>query len=344
MASDGKKEAQRANEYTAMSLYQLLGAPLHALVDAESHAAAATARFIAGFGFEPGEKEPTAAKPAEGAAPPPANQAPDALAQTGAPAAGATEALGEWGRLGKLRMARFHHRAPDGSVHNIEVPVLSLVPIPALQIKEASIDFAVKVVDTVPLPAQLKDWRANSPVPPNLVDLKGSIARQGPIGPGTRQSETQMRVKVTVQQADLPSGLARLFHVMDQHVTAERHARVEVVPGALTLAPGERDAVVVALRDARGEPVVGVPLAFDVLEGRSAAVAQDRREMLRFGPGGDASAIRTGKQGTATVVVEADARRALSGHRLTVVVRNGAPEAIDERDLAATFPVEIRPS
>ncbi len=343
MASDGKKPKNAVpNEYTAMSLYQLLGAPLHALVDAESHAAAATASFIAKVGFEPEKTEERPAKALEGAVTAPGAAAPakptEAPAE-GGPTTALADGLDEWGRLGKLRMASFHHQAPDGSVHKIEVPVLSLVPIPALQIKEASIDFFVKVVDTIPLPAQLRDRRLEAPVPPALVDLKGSIARQGPAGPGTRQSETQMHVKLTVQQADVPSGLSRLFHVMDQHTTAQRHARVEVTPPAIALEPGERDTVAVRLRDARGEATRGAELQFKVFEGRNAALAEERPGALRFLTPSGSEDIKTNDDGAATVVVLADVEKARPGARLTVVVRNGA-----EPDLAATLTVEIRPA
>ncbi len=39
-------------EPTALSFYQLIGAPLYALIEAESYAADATAQFIERVGFE----------------------------------------------------------------------------------------------------------------------------------------------------------------------------------------------------------------------------------------------------------------------------------------------------
>lgn len=287
--SNGEKKDLGANEYTAMSLYQLLGAPLRALVDAESHAADATASFIARVGFE------------------------------------ASAGREDWRELGALRVAHVHHTARDGAVHVIDVPVLSLMPIPALQIKEATVDFAVKVVDTVPLRADPATRRGDLD-PPTMIDVKGSIARQGPGASGTRHAESQMHVKITMQQADVPSGLARLFNLLDQHVTAERLARVEASPSPVVLAPGDRAAVALTVRDERGELAPGVGLSFQVVDAGAAPP-------LAFEP----ARVETGPGGKATVTV-ACAPGVASG-RLRVACR--AVREGEEIELA-TFPVEIR--
>lgn len=308
-------ERKGSTEYTALSLYQLLGAPLRALVDAETHAADATASFIAKVGFEPG---PTAA----------AAEAGTPAAPT--PAAGPSGGLEAWGELGKLRMAHFHHTAPDGSVHVIDVPVLSLVPIPALQIKEATVEFAVKVVDTLPIAARPADRRLGLLDPPPAVDLKGSIARQGPPAAspggatGTRQSETEMHVKVTMHQADVPSGLARLFNLMDAHVTADRVVRMEVSPRALSLARGEKKPVTVVVRDARGELAAGVPLGFRALD-----VGGD--VPFGFAP----AQPKTDDAGQA--VVDVTCANAPVGRQRILV------HQLDDPAVSATLQVEVRP-
>jgi hypothetical protein len=303
---------RKGSEYTALSLYQLLGAPLRALVDAEAHAADATASFIAKVGFEPG---PSAA-----------------VAEAGTPATPATTSataggLDAWGGLGKLRMAHFHHTASDGAVHVIEVPVLSLVPIPALQIKEATVEFAVKVVDTLPIAASTADRRQGLLDPPPAVDLKGSIARQkAPAGSaggasGTRQSETEMHVKVTMHQADVPSGLARLFNLMDGHVTADRVLRMVVSPPSLVLAPGEKRSVTVVVRNARGEPAVGVALGFESLDGEL--------------PLGFASANPTTDAAGRAVVDVFGAKAPAGLHRIRV-------RQLDDPAVSTTLDVEVR--
>ncbi|MEQ9608284.1 MAG: DUF2589 domain-containing protein, partial [Kiloniellaceae bacterium] len=87
-----------------LSLAQLIGAPIHALVDAEAQSAMATARFVRAVGFT---------GPADG-----------------------SDGMGD---LGELQMARFtrRRRNTDGTEEDVEVqiPLLSMLPIPALQIK-----------------------------------------------------------------------------------------------------------------------------------------------------------------------------------------------------------------
>jgi len=184
----GKKEL-RKNEVTALSLYQLLGAPLHALIDAETQAAQATADFITRLGFV----------------------RPDG-----------TEAGGD--DLGKLRMASFSHekRGPDGKPRTIkvEVPFLSLLPIPALQIKDAEFDFYLKILDTYPMDGakDAEEKRGRNGIAP--IDLKATLGQEPRRGAERRSVEVQMKAKIRVEQADVPAGLSRLFHIMEQQITA----------------------------------------------------------------------------------------------------------------------------
>lgn len=188
---------------SALSIYQLMGAPLKALVEAETQAAQATADFIKRIGFEP---------PAE-------NEENDDT------------------QFGKLRMVTFFHekRGPNGQVRQIkiEVPLLSLVPIPALQIKDAEIDFSVLILDELKVTEkselesapQRPGDRALAPM--NMKDIGGGGLRQLKGTFGSSQGETskrnsleaQMRVKIRMEQSDIPTGLGKLFHIMEQNVT-----------------------------------------------------------------------------------------------------------------------------
>jgi hypothetical protein len=186
----------------ALQLYELIGAPILALVQAESQAAQTSADFIKRIGFDPGAVQ-------------------DKLLQEGGP-------------MGGLRMAEFtmDRVGTDGVVrpHTVRVPVLSLFPIPLLQIKDAEVDFAVRVVSRVPLdsagaamnvppeqykpplPATAKDYLA-----PSWVEFKGLLAPY-PVE-GQTNSEMNLRVKVRMEQADIPAGILKLLNVMDQNVT-----------------------------------------------------------------------------------------------------------------------------
>jgi hypothetical protein len=212
-SQDGSSNKElRKNEMTALSLYQLLGAPLHALIDAETQAAQATADFITRFGFvredPPDENEQ---KEEENTTPKRENQ------------------------LGKLRMASFSHErmGPDGKLRTIkiEVPFLSLLPIPALQIKDAEFDFYIKILDTYPI--NMKKRPERKPGPPEAgtknegemreispIDLKATLGRDPGRVDDRRALEVQMRAKIRVEQADVPAGLSKLFHIMEQQITA----------------------------------------------------------------------------------------------------------------------------
>ena len=172
---------------------------MHALVDAETQAAEATAHFITQFGFEPVTPGPREKTDAGEAAQP----------QTS-------------GELGKLRMASFTHQRQgvDGELktYKVEVPFLSLLPIPALQVKDAEFDFYLKIIDTHPLAPDKKSVTQNQTEGGESIELKASIGRGPADKTGSRSTEVHMRVKMRVEQADIPAGLAKLFNLMEEQI------------------------------------------------------------------------------------------------------------------------------
>lgn len=201
-------------EQTALSLYQLLGAPLYALIEAETYAANATADFIERVGFEhPSEKAEKST----------------------------------YADLGKLRTLTFVQQRRtsegEGASYKVEVPLLSILPVPALQIKEADLEFYVKIIDMVSgsQPATVKGTKKtrttsteesnemvptgsrNVPTPPRL-DMKAMLGRGQPIAPHTPQTafDMQVHIKIKVAQADVPAGLSRLFNLMEQSISSTK--------------------------------------------------------------------------------------------------------------------------
>ena len=195
-------------EQTALSFYQLIGAPLYALVEAETYAAEATAQFIERVGFQ---------RPAgEEAERPPED-------------------------FGELRKVTFYQerRGPDAepATYKVEVPLLSILPIPALQIKDAELEFAVKVIETissdgagprtqaggVPTEGTPEEGAPSKLIPtPPRIDLKAQMGRSRPAGPGVQKSQLDMQVyiKIRVEQADVPAGLSRLFNLMEESISS----------------------------------------------------------------------------------------------------------------------------
>src|SRR5689334_3311526 len=146
--------AVRPTDPEALHLFQLIGAPLLALVQAEAQAAQVSAEFIRriGFGDAPGNEQipPASTTPAGelvkrgpgGPLTTGAATAPSA-AQGTAPAAASPGSIAgapkplpfdDWSNLGELRMARFdlNRKGSDGQsvAHTVQVPILSLLPIP----------------------------------------------------------------------------------------------------------------------------------------------------------------------------------------------------------------------
>ena len=205
-----------ATDQKGLSLFEIIGAPLHALVEAETHAARATAEFIRDFGFE--------------------------KVRSGAE----EDAIDDFGKLRTVTFIQ-EKRERSGEVvqYRIEVPLLSLVPIPALQIKDAELEFYVKILETIRTkvrqsvepekkaggegvgggeeegqkekPSSTKDTGSFFPAS-QRVEFKGALGRSYSGSEAKRSLDMQVRVKINVEQADVPAGLAKLFHLMDQGI------------------------------------------------------------------------------------------------------------------------------
>lgn len=173
------------SEITDVPLYQIIGAPLLALVQGETQAAQATARFIQEIGFEQSE--------------------------------GADGEL----EYGNLKVFTFRYTKADVGGNliqlEVEIPVLSIIPIPAIQIREAEIDFAVEINSIVELdaPTAINVARISgedSSLEPKMVAFKAGIARE--------DSKSAMRIRIKAGQADTPVGLLTIFRVLDQGITS----------------------------------------------------------------------------------------------------------------------------
>lgn len=195
----------------ALSLYQLLGAPLYALIEAETYAAEATADFIERVGFE----------------------------STGEASGGGANR-----DIGRMRTLSFQQERRDAAgqaaSYRVDVPLLSILPIPAMQIKEAELEFFVKIVDMVQgrrrrqigtketPPEEDKETAETAGLVPiadsSRIDFKSMMGR-GQLGgeAGSRAGlDMQVHIKIKVEQADVPAGLSRLFNLMEQSISSSQ--------------------------------------------------------------------------------------------------------------------------
>jgi hypothetical protein len=210
--------ARQIHDKEALHLYELLGAPLLAVVQAEAQAAQASAEFIRRIGFEDNSTGERTAEPES-----------PALLQEG-------------GRLGNLKMASFLHpvSGSDGKIrdHETQIPVLSLFPLPLLQVKYGEFEFAVKIIehsadmDTDSEPAEPANDSpralpgSDSPsdfLSSHRLGMKASVARQ-PTGTEERRMDMHMKVKIRMEQADLPSGITKLLNLMDRSINSSLHS------------------------------------------------------------------------------------------------------------------------
>jgi hypothetical protein len=158
----------------SLPLGELLGGTMVAVVQADALAARATLDFVQEVGFVPGADPAT---------------------------------------TGSLRMAAFRYqkRDEDGQVAEFvtEVPVLSLVTIPALQVKEATFSFIAKIDEI---------QRTGGDAAPTSTRL---IARPAAAS-GARTEEVRsshhLQVQITMAQADVTVGMERVFQLMDEAI------------------------------------------------------------------------------------------------------------------------------
>lgn len=189
------------SDITDVPLYQIIGAPLLALVQGETQAAQATARFIQEVGFETSPDEPL-----------------------------------QFGRL-KTVTFRYSKTSVGGTVTQLEVeiPVLSIVPIPTLQIREAEIDFSVEITSIVKLDTpnaisapevseedSSSEIKKDSSLKPELVAFRAGLARQ--------DSKSAMKITIKAGQADTPVGLLTIFRILDQGIASREVKDTQTPP------------------------------------------------------------------------------------------------------------------
>lgn len=164
----------------ALELAELLGSLLGSVVSAQAQAAQATVAFVEDVGFE---------------------------AQAGGPSQLRTVTL------------RFRKKDETGEPADfeVEVPLLAMVNVPALAVKQAKLAFSYDVVT-----AQRGDGDGAGPLGPKLqlATLTGFVRRRP--APGSEPPErrtTAIDLDVTLEQQAIPVGVERLFDLAELGIT-----------------------------------------------------------------------------------------------------------------------------
>src|SRR5882724_7713571 len=172
-----------------LTLEQLIGAPLRALVMGQEAAARATVDFVSEVGFETGaDKNPAI----------------------------------------RLLEFDYSHPMPDPSNPGgiidtpvrLRVPLLTMLPVPNLCISEATVTFGANIVETKPVrrlrPPIVLDHNVDDPdtAPAQLVGVYAPAVSP----PGQPAPTFSVSIKVTKE--DQAEGLSRILHVLSEAITS----------------------------------------------------------------------------------------------------------------------------
>ncbi len=128
------------------------------------------------------------------------------------------------GTAGELRKVSFVYDSVDvgGSrKQRVSIPLLSLVPLPLLQVSRADFDFDIRIVDAVPREPEnnLNLLGVESDAPPD-------VALRVAMADGTSNSlDSNMKVHVEMRQADMPGGLSKFLNMAAGNVSQEDYEK-----------------------------------------------------------------------------------------------------------------------
>lgn len=172
---------------------QIVAGPLLAMIEGETLAAQATTEFIEKAGF---------------------------IKNTGEP-----------DNFGRLRTVSFSYikRNFDGQLEEatLTVPLLSLIPIPLLQIQKARIEFGLDLT-TQPRQSETPGKTGKtiaSALPSKTVNTYGMVKSLPNGNTSDVRSQMQMKVQIEVGPSDIPAGLSKLFQVFDTVVDENKPAK-----------------------------------------------------------------------------------------------------------------------
>ena len=181
----------------ALQLSQLLGALLSSVVDAQAQAARATVEFVESVGFE---STPT----------------------------------GERLRNVKLRYFKKDENG-DRAEFEVEVPLLALVAVPSLAVRQAKLTFSYDVVTATETSGggggggTTGGGGAVGAVGKPTLALKlpaaritGFVRRPPASAPESERRTTAVDLEVTLEQQEVPIGIERLFDLAELGITERR--------------------------------------------------------------------------------------------------------------------------
>jgi hypothetical protein len=173
----------------SLPLFEIIGAPMIAIIQAQTQAARATVEFIekVGFAHEAGKQ--------------------------------ASSELD----MGSLRMAEFRFTKSDEKGAEAQfiarIPILSLVAIPGVQVKDAKISFVAKITDVFEEDsASAQSHPSNRPswLKPSLTNFRGSLAPAAKRADSSEaRGDFELKIDIELEQMPIASGLEKILNMMD---------------------------------------------------------------------------------------------------------------------------------
>ena len=179
-----------AENLTSLNFEALIGGPMSAAISAQAQAAKTTIDFIQEVGFEG-----TAATPDDS--------------------------------FGTVRNVQFQYASNDGGsveTNTLDVPILSIVPIPYLRIENMDINFKASITDVESFTGSVKsefgvDLSAKGGFFGSRYKFKAHYKRESET---TRSSSSTVKyeyeVNVRAVQDDIPAGLSRVLDILENSI------------------------------------------------------------------------------------------------------------------------------
>lgn len=189
-------------ELSSINFGSIIGGSLNAIVEAQSQSAHTTVDFIKKVGFQPGNEK----------APPDPVYVSFRYDKEISPYKPATETEPE--------------KAAECRKMVLEVPILTMMPIPFIRLEEATIDFNVKINSvTTTASSDTTDWNASTEANAGYngfcfkanVKLNASFSNKK-----TRSNSDEVKrdyslaIHIKVVQDDIPAGMTRLLDILDE--------------------------------------------------------------------------------------------------------------------------------
>jgi hypothetical protein len=176
--------------------------------------------------------------------------------------------------FGHLRMVTFRYRT-EGGWAEVSVPLLSLVPLPLLQVTDADFKYDIRILgalghDPTKVPRDARKWDRTLGLatdPPGNATVMAAFA---PMQPQTASPDQQMptlvanmSIAIAMRRADLPAGIAAILNVAQSSIAGNPQPRLTVAPSVGTLDASTSSVVYTAkVVDRAGAPQAGQLVTF----------------------------------------------------------------------------------